>query len=76
MAARLPRVTAEQTLRALRRDGWFLSRQSGSHAMLRRPEREGRVTVPLHRGRTLKLGTIASIIEQAGLTTEEFLELL
>lgn len=76
VADRLPRVTSDEVLRALARDGWFISRQSGSHAVLRHPTRRGRVVVPRHRGKTLKLATIASILEQAGLSAEEFRELL
>ncbi len=76
MADRLPRVTADQVLRALRRDGWHPDDQSGSHISLRHPQRPGYVTVPYHRRRTLKLKTIASIVRQAGLTVNEFRELL
>ena len=47
--------------------------QRGSHLKLRNPA--GRtVIVPLHR--ELARGTLRSILRQAGLTTEEFLELL
>jgi predicted RNA binding protein YcfA (HicA-like mRNA interferase family) len=35
-----------------------------------------RVTVPMHAGRTVRLGTLARIIESAGLTIDEFIELL
>ena len=63
-------------MRALARDGWFVSRQSGSHAVLRHPSKPGRVVVPQHRGRTLRLGTIGAILEQAGLTAEQFRRLL
>jgi predicted RNA binding protein YcfA (HicA-like mRNA interferase family) len=46
---------------------------AGSHYILKK---DGlRVTVPYH-GKDLKPRTLASIIEQAGLSVEEFLELL
>jgi predicted RNA binding protein YcfA (HicA-like mRNA interferase family) len=76
LAAKLPRVSADQVLRALRRDGWYISRQSGSHVLFRHQTKSGRITVAMHRRKVLKLATLASIIEQAGLTTEEFIELL
>ena len=77
MSRGLPRVTSEKALRALHRDGWFVSRQLGSHAILRHPEKSGRVVVPRHgAAKTLRLGTLAAIIESAGLSTEEFWELL
>ncbi len=55
--ARLPRVTATELLRALRRDGWTLDHQTGSHMILIHPSKPGRVSMPFHRG-TMKTGTI------------------
>jgi predicted RNA binding protein YcfA (HicA-like mRNA interferase family) len=75
MSERLPRVTEQQVLSALSRDGWFIARQ-GKHAILRHPTKPGRVVVPRHRGKTLKPGTIDGIIEDAGLTVDEFRRLL
>jgi predicted RNA binding protein YcfA (HicA-like mRNA interferase family) len=64
-------------LRALGRDGWIISRQSGSHVILRHPERPGRVAVLRHGGgKTRRLGTLAAIIEAAGLTVDELRRLL
>jgi predicted RNA binding protein YcfA (HicA-like mRNA interferase family) len=54
----------------------FVHRISGSHYVLKRPDNPRvRVTLPYHT-RDLKRGTLASIIEQAGLTTEAFMDLL
>jgi predicted RNA binding protein YcfA (HicA-like mRNA interferase family) len=75
VAGRLPRVTADQALRALSHDGWYVARQ-GPHSVLRHPSKPGRIEVPRHRGVTLKLGTLASILKQAGLDVEEFRRLL
>ncbi len=76
MPGRRPRVTPDQVLRALRRDGWVIDEQEGSHIALRHPGKPGYVTVPYHRGRTLKLKTLTSILRQAGLTVDEFRALL
>lgn len=73
---RLPRITANEVRRALQRDGWYVSRQSGSHAVFRHASKPGRVVVPIHPGKTLKPATVASIIGNAGLSTEEFRRLL
>lgn len=66
---KLPRdVSGEEAVRASRRLGFEKRRQSGSHAILRR---EGRtVVVPMHK--TIKPGTLHGLIEQAGVTVEEF----
>ncbi len=76
MNGRLPRVTADQLLRALMRAGWYIYRQRGSHATLAHPTKRGTVTIARHRGRTVKPKTLAAILVQAGLTVEEFGRLL
>ncbi len=76
MNDRLPVVTARETIRALERAGFVVSRTSGSHCRLihaRDPVRK--VTVPVHGG-DIKRGTLRSIIAQARLTVAEFVELL
>jgi predicted RNA binding protein YcfA (HicA-like mRNA interferase family) len=74
---RQPRVTGPETLRALQRAGWGVARQRGSHALLRHLDTAGRlVTIPVHPGRILKPKTLASILDQAGLTVDEFRDLL
>jgi predicted RNA binding protein YcfA (HicA-like mRNA interferase family) len=53
--------------------GFTHVRIKGSHAVYRHPDGRAAV-VPLHG--TIKRGTLASIIRQAGLTAAEFLDLL
>jgi predicted RNA binding protein YcfA (HicA-like mRNA interferase family) len=60
-------------IRALRRSGFVIHHTTGSHYFLKKDKL--RVSVPFH-NRDLKPGTLASIIAQAGLTVEEFIELL
>ncbi len=73
---RLPRITAAELLRALRRDGWFEHHQSGSHAILRHPKKPGRVTVARHAGTIIKPKTLMAVLEQAGLSEEDLRALL
>lgn len=73
---RLPRITSEATLRALRAAGWQEVRRRGSHVILHRASRPGRVTVPVHAGVILKPKTLLSILEQAGVSVEEWVNLL
>ncbi|MDQ2875695.1 MAG: type II toxin-antitoxin system HicA family toxin [Actinomycetota bacterium] len=68
----LPRLTGREVLRALGRLGWVVVVQKGSHAQLRHPTRSGRVTVPLHAGETIGPGLLRSILNQAGVSIEEF----
>jgi predicted RNA binding protein YcfA (HicA-like mRNA interferase family) len=72
----LPRITATDLLRALSRAGWIAVRQSGSHVVLKHAARPGRLVVPHHRGAILKLKTLESILDEAGLSAEELRSLL
>lgn len=76
MSPRLPRITAAELVRALRRAGWVRARQTGSHLVLRHPERLVKVTVPMHAGEDLAPKTLRSILDQAGLTADELRALL
>jgi predicted RNA binding protein YcfA (HicA-like mRNA interferase family) len=73
---RQPRVTAGELLRALRRAGFREIRTSGSHIRLRSRDSQFSVTVPGHTGVILKPKTLHAILEQAGLTVDQFRELL
>ena len=74
MSPRLPSLTARKVLRALRRAGFYIHHQTGSHATLKHPDDPTkRVTVPVH-SRDLQRGTLLAIVKQAGMTTEEFLQ--
>jgi predicted RNA binding protein YcfA (HicA-like mRNA interferase family) len=76
MSPRLPAVKPREVLRALGRAGFIVHHTSGSHYVLKHPERPNlRVTVPYHT-KDLKRGTLASILDQAGITAEEFTKLL
>ena len=72
---RLPVCTPTDVIRALNRAGFILDHSTGSHRFFRHPTRAGIVTVPFHR-KDLKRGTLKSILEQAGLSTEELIQLL
>jgi predicted RNA binding protein YcfA (HicA-like mRNA interferase family) len=63
-------VNGVEAVRALKRLGFVPLRQTGSHLILRKNSRT--VVVPQHK--PLKPGTLKGIIEQAGLTLDEFVE--
>ena len=71
----LPTVTGRECIKALEKAGYYVDRQKGSHVTMIRDDPAGRVTVPDHR-KDLKRGTLRAIIRQAGLTVDEFVELL
>ncbi|MDO8630824.1 MAG: type II toxin-antitoxin system HicA family toxin [Phycisphaerales bacterium] len=59
---------------ALKRAGFSVRRQKGSHIVLRRDEPFAQVVVPAHRA--IDTGTLASILETAGIGADEFRSLL
>lgn len=72
--SRLPVTSGRECVKALRKAGFVLARQRGSHMVLYREEPPTQVTVPDHK--ELDRGTLRSIIRQAGLSVEEFILLL
>jgi predicted RNA binding protein YcfA (HicA-like mRNA interferase family) len=75
LSSRLPRVSATEVIKVLEKIGFVLSRQSGSHKIYKNADGR-RVTVPYHSATILKLKTLKSILNDAGLTVEEFVDLL
>jgi predicted RNA binding protein YcfA (HicA-like mRNA interferase family) len=72
---KLPVVSGLEVAKALSKIGYEVDHQTGSHLILRQKEYPfRRITVPMHK--ELAKGTLRAIIRQAGLTVEEFLELL
>lgn len=69
----MAQISAGRLVRALVRLGWVVARQSGSHMVLTRPGSYP-VTVPVHRGTTLREGTARAILKQAGVSEDEFFE--
>jgi len=73
--SRLPVVSGREAVKAFERVGYAVDRQKGSHIQLRQiaaPYR--RLTVPDQR--TLAKGLLRALIRDAGLTVDEFRELL
>jgi len=69
---KLPRISGQIAIQALRRLGFEQVRQSGSHVVLRK-DHKGCV-VPLHK--ELKVGTLAGVLRQAGVSSEDFIAAL
>ena len=72
---RLPTVRPRQVIRALERAGFEIDHQTGSHVAMWRANDGFRVVVPWH-SRDLGRGLTLRIIKSAGLTRDEFIELL
>jgi predicted RNA binding protein YcfA (HicA-like mRNA interferase family) len=77
---KLPRVKDSEVIRALERLGFVQIRQRGSHVVLKRQivdENEAVIEigcVVLLHNKTIAVGTLKSILNQAGVSVEEFLD--
>jgi predicted RNA binding protein YcfA (HicA-like mRNA interferase family) len=76
MSRQLPALKPREVIRALGRAGFLLIRVKGSHHYFQHPGRpELLVCVPVHPG-DLKRPVLRSILRQADLTAEAFLDLI
>lgn len=59
-------MTSNDLIKILKKDGWYLDRVVGSHHHFKHKSKKGVVTVP-HPRKDLLVGTLNSILKQAGL---------
>jgi predicted RNA binding protein YcfA (HicA-like mRNA interferase family) len=72
---KLPVISGQDAIKAFARIGYQFSHQTGSHIILRRSEPPHRhLSVPDHK--ELSKGLLRGLIRDAGLTVEEFANLL
>ncbi|NHM28039.1 type II toxin-antitoxin system HicA family toxin [Desulfofundulus sp. TPOSR] len=62
--------SSTEILRILRKNGWVIKNQEGSHVQLKHPTKPGKVTVP-HPRKDLDPKTVRSIFRQAQISMEE-----
>ncbi len=73
---KVPSLPFDKVLGALKRDGWVVVRQRGSHIRMHKHTREEvfKITIPAHR--PIKRSTLSHILKQARLDVSEFINLL
>ena len=71
--ARLTDISGRRAVTAFRRVGWKLPRQKGSHAVLKK---RGKPNLVIPMQRTVAPFLLRSQVRRAGLTEQQFLELL
>ncbi|HYL58370.1 MAG TPA: type II toxin-antitoxin system HicA family toxin [Candidatus Acidoferrales bacterium] len=72
--SKLPVCSGTDAIRAFERAGWAKARQKGSHATLTKAGSVVVLTVPMHK--ELGPGLLRSLVRKAGITVEEFADLL
>jgi len=63
-------------VRAFRRAGWKITRQRSSHIILEKEGHEATLSVPVHKGKNVKRGTLRDLIIDAKMSVDEYIEFL
>lgn len=71
---RLGNISGKEAARAFEKAGWQRIGQVGSHLVLIKPGVRVNLSIPQHK--ELSVGTLRALIRSAGLTVDEFLELI
>ena len=72
MSPKPPSFNSRQVISLLKRRGFVLDRQSGSHAVFIHPDGR-RTTVPIHGKRDLGKGILHQIMKDADLTLDDMM---
>jgi predicted RNA binding protein YcfA (HicA-like mRNA interferase family) len=54
-------------IKRVEKDGWQFLRMTGSHGQYKHPTKPGLVTIVVRPGKDVPIGTLKSILKQAGL---------
>lgn len=71
---KLANISGREAAKAFQRAGWEPIGQVGSHLVMVRPDIRVNLSIPQHK--ELSVGTLRSLIRNAGMTVDEFLALL
>ncbi|HEV8159281.1 MAG TPA: type II toxin-antitoxin system HicA family toxin [Pyrinomonadaceae bacterium] len=64
-------VSGKGFAKILEKRGWTLLRVQGSHHVYGKSGNEVRLSVPVHKNQTLKIGLLKHFLKQAGLTEQD-----
>jgi predicted RNA binding protein YcfA (HicA-like mRNA interferase family) len=74
--ATLHNLKPERVIKAFEKAGWISKGQRGSHVKLVKQGNPNILSVPIHKGKPVKLGLLKDQIRKSRLTEGEFLKLL
>lgn len=72
--SRLGSYKGEEVVKAFQRAGWKITRHRSSHIILEREGYEATLSIPVHKGKNVKRGTLRDLIKDAKMSVDEFLE--
>ncbi len=73
---KLPVLSGKDIIKILSKIGFKYVRTKGSHVILNKQMKDGKVTIPVPLHKELAKGTLKSIMNQAELTLNDILKLL
>jgi predicted RNA binding protein YcfA (HicA-like mRNA interferase family) len=60
-------MKCSELIRILKKDGWFVFRQSGSHLIMKHPMKNGLIVLPNHGSSEIGTGLKNKILKDAGI---------
>lgn len=70
----LANISGKEASKAFAKAGWLIVGQVGSHLVMTKPGQRTNLSIPQHR--ELSVGTLRALMRSAGMTVQEFLDLL
>ena len=64
-------MKSSELLRILKKNGWFIIRQSGSHLMMEHSEKNGIISFPFHASSEVKKGLLHAILKKTHIKTSK-----
>jgi len=71
---KLANISGKEAVKAFERAGWTVMGQVGSHSVITKQGERANLSVPQHK--ELSIGLLRALIRAAGMTVDEFLDLL
>ena len=71
--SRLGSYRGEEVVKAFQRAGWRIARVRSSHVILEKEGHMATLSVPVHKGKNVKRGTLRDLIKDPELSIEEFI---
>ncbi len=72
--SRIGSYKGEEVVKAFQRAGWKITRQRSSHVILEKEGHEATLSIPVHKGKNVKRGTLRDLIKDARMSVDEYLE--
>ncbi|MGF1674361.1 MAG: type II toxin-antitoxin system HicA family toxin [Rivularia sp. (in: cyanobacteria)] len=66
-------ISGKQLCKIVEQRGWILQRVTGSHHIYQNSEFEKILSIPVHKNKDLKIGTLKALIKIADLTEEDLI---